>query len=68
MTVNWADIIKTQLFKKGAGCNHTFKMLFSTAGQLMQPAPHQGDQTEAILSGLGYSPERIAELRSQFVV
>jgi crotonobetainyl-CoA:carnitine CoA-transferase CaiB-like acyl-CoA transferase len=34
----------------------------------LQPAPHQGDQTEAILSGLGYSPERIAELRTQFVV
>ena len=34
----------------------------------MRPAPHQGDQTEAILSGLGYSPERIAELRAQFVV
>lgn len=34
----------------------------------LRPAPHQGDQTEAILSGLGYSPERIAELRSQFVV
>ena len=34
----------------------------------MRPAPHQGDQTEAILSGLGYSPERIAELRAQCVV
>ena len=34
----------------------------------LQPAPHQGDQTEVILSGLGYSPERIAELRAQFVV
>lgn len=34
----------------------------------LRPAPHQGDQTEAILSGLGYSPDRIAELRAQFVV
>lgn len=34
----------------------------------LQPAPHQGDQTETILSGLGYSAERIAELRAQFVV
>ena len=34
----------------------------------LRPAPHQGDQTEAILSGLGYSLERIAELRAQFVV
>lgn len=34
----------------------------------LRPAPHQGDQTEAILSGLGYSPERIAELRAQCVV
>lgn len=34
----------------------------------LRPAPHQGDQTELILSGLGYSPERIAELRAQFVV
>lgn len=34
----------------------------------LRPAPHQGDQTEAILSGLGYSPERITELRAQCVV
>jgi len=34
----------------------------------MRPAPHQGDQTEAILLGLGYSPERIGELRAQCVV
>lgn len=34
----------------------------------LRPAPHQGDQTEVILSGLGYSPERIVELRAQFVV
>ncbi|MFW5333281.1 CaiB/BaiF CoA transferase family protein [Hydrogenophaga sp. ZJX-1] len=34
----------------------------------LRPAPHQGDQTEVILSGLGYSPERIAELRAQCVV
>lgn len=34
----------------------------------MRPAPHQGDQTEAILRGLGYSPERIGELRAQCVV
>jgi crotonobetainyl-CoA:carnitine CoA-transferase CaiB-like acyl-CoA transferase len=31
-------------------------------------APHQGDQTDAILRELGYSEQRIAELRSQFVV
>jgi crotonobetainyl-CoA:carnitine CoA-transferase CaiB-like acyl-CoA transferase len=34
----------------------------------LAPAPHQGDQTEAILTSLGYSPERIAQLRAQFVV
>ena len=34
----------------------------------MVPAPHQGDQTDAILGGLGYSPERIAQLRTRFVV
>jgi crotonobetainyl-CoA:carnitine CoA-transferase CaiB-like acyl-CoA transferase len=32
------------------------------------PAPHQGDHTDAILGGLGYSAEQIAALRSQFVV
>jgi len=31
-------------------------------------APHQGDQTEAILGGLGYGPDRIADLRSRCVV
>lgn len=31
-------------------------------------APHQGDQTEAILSGLGYSAQQIADLRTRFVV
>jgi crotonobetainyl-CoA:carnitine CoA-transferase CaiB-like acyl-CoA transferase len=34
----------------------------------LKPAPHQGDQTDAILSGLGYSPEQIAQLRTRFVV
>ena len=34
----------------------------------LKPAPHQGDQTDAILAGLGYSPERIAGLRAAFVV
>jgi len=34
----------------------------------MVPAPHQGDQTDAILGGLGYSAEHIAQLRTRFVV
>jgi len=34
----------------------------------MRPAPQQGDQTDAILGDLGYSPQRIAELRVQCVV
>lgn len=34
----------------------------------MAPAPHQGDQTDAILAGLGYGPDRIAQLRAHFVV
>ena len=34
----------------------------------MTAAPHQGDQTDAILTGLGYRPEQIAQLRRQFVV
>ena len=34
----------------------------------LEPAPHQGDQTDAILAGLGYSPERIAALRERHVV
>lgn len=33
-----------------------------------RPAPHQGDQTDAILHELGYGDERIAELRAAFVV
>jgi crotonobetainyl-CoA:carnitine CoA-transferase CaiB-like acyl-CoA transferase len=32
------------------------------------PAAHQGDQTDAILAGLDYSPERIAGLRARCVV
>ena len=34
----------------------------------LRPAPHQGDQTDAILADLGYAPERVAELRARFVV
>jgi crotonobetainyl-CoA:carnitine CoA-transferase CaiB-like acyl-CoA transferase len=34
----------------------------------MSPAPHQGDQTDEILQTLGYSAERIADLRSRCVV
>jgi len=34
----------------------------------LKPAPHQGDQTDTILTDLGYSPERIAELRAKSVV
>lgn len=34
----------------------------------LQAAPHQGDQTDAILAGLGYTPDHIAQLRSKFVV
>lgn len=33
-----------------------------------RPAPHQGDQTDAILHELGYTDERIAELRGACVV
>jgi len=33
-----------------------------------RPAPHQGDQTDAILHELGYDDARIAELRAGFVV
>jgi len=33
-----------------------------------KPAPQQGDDTGAILQELGYSPQRIAELRAAFVV
>ena len=34
----------------------------------LKPAPHQGDQTDAILGGLGYSADRIAHLRAHHVV
>lgn len=34
----------------------------------MNPAPHQGDQTDAILKGLGYSPAQIMQLREQYIV
>jgi crotonobetainyl-CoA:carnitine CoA-transferase CaiB-like acyl-CoA transferase len=33
-----------------------------------RPAPHQGDQTDTILHELGYTDDRIAELRSACVV
>ena len=33
-----------------------------------RPAPHQGDQTDAILHELGYSDQRIAALRAAIVV
>jgi crotonobetainyl-CoA:carnitine CoA-transferase CaiB-like acyl-CoA transferase len=33
-----------------------------------KPAPEQGNDTEAILRELGYSPQRVAELRAAFVV
>jgi len=33
-----------------------------------KPAPQQGDDTEVILRELGYSPQRVAELRAAFVV
>ena len=33
-----------------------------------RPAPHQGDQTDAILHELGYDDARIAELRAALVV
>jgi crotonobetainyl-CoA:carnitine CoA-transferase CaiB-like acyl-CoA transferase len=33
-----------------------------------KPAPQQGDDTESILGELGYSQQRIAELRAAFVV
>lgn len=34
----------------------------------LQPAPHQGDQTAAILTDLGYSGDDIARLRAAFIV
>jgi len=34
----------------------------------LEPAPHQGDQTDSILDSLGYSAGQIAALRSQLVV
>ena len=34
----------------------------------MRAAPEQGADTDAILAGLGYSPERIAQLRARYVV
>lgn len=34
----------------------------------LSPAPHQGDQTDAILSGLGYTPADVARLRAAHIV
>ncbi|MBO9512524.1 MAG: CoA transferase [Variovorax sp.] len=34
----------------------------------MEPAPHQGDQTDAILGDLGYGREQIAQWRARHVV
>ena len=33
-----------------------------------RPAPRQGEHTDGILTELGYSAERIAELRAGFIV
>lgn len=35
---------------------------------MLTAAPHQGDQTDDILEALGYTPDRIADLRAKFVV
>jgi len=36
--------------------------------QPIRPAPHQGDNTDAILAELGYTGQRVAELRAAHVV
>lgn len=45
-----------------------FRLSRSTRASEPTPAPHQGDQTDAILRELGYDDARIAELRAAVVV
>lgn len=45
-----------------------FRLSAHTEPQPPRPAPHQGDQTDAILHELGYDDARIADLRAGFVV
>jgi crotonobetainyl-CoA:carnitine CoA-transferase CaiB-like acyl-CoA transferase len=42
--------------------------LSDTPGSIRSFAPSIGEHTEAVLSGLGYSPDKIAELREKHVV
>jgi crotonobetainyl-CoA:carnitine CoA-transferase CaiB-like acyl-CoA transferase len=45
-----------------------FRLSAHAEPQPPRPAPHQGDQTDAILHELGYDDARIADLRAGFVV
>ena len=45
-----------------------FRLSRSARASEPTPAPHQGDQTDAILRELGYDDARIAELRGKRVV
>ena len=44
------------------------RQLSDTPGSIRSFAPSIGEHTEAVLSGLGYSPDKIAELREKRVV
>jgi crotonobetainyl-CoA:carnitine CoA-transferase CaiB-like acyl-CoA transferase len=45
-----------------------FRLSAHPQAEAPRPAPHQGDQTDAILHELGYDDARIAELRARCVV
>jgi crotonobetainyl-CoA:carnitine CoA-transferase CaiB-like acyl-CoA transferase len=45
-----------------------FRLSAHEQAQPPKPAPHQGDQTDAILHELGYDAAQIASLRAGFVV
>jgi len=38
--------------------------LSGTPGAIRRPPPHPGEHTDEVLTGLGYPPERIGELRA----
>jgi len=56
---------------KGVGTLRLFNLTArfeKTPGKVESPPPRLGDHTAEILGGIGYTPERIAELREKGIV
>ena len=59
MTVEITDPVVGPVRQVGIGTKFS-----ATPGELRSTAPHQGEHTDDVLEGLGYSAEQIAELRA----